>query len=164
MKSNHERFIEHLKESRAAVWYVAYWLNVVKEFPVAIPATKIAKAHSEWMINKDDGDLHIVRKESSEWARIEVKEMGFNFTGPQDYKYPRILVCAQHMWDGARLKPYCFIHLSHDWNHAALIFGNTFDNWGTKLVTDKRYKPPIDQDCYDIALHHVEWRKIEFPD
>ena len=165
MGDNHPKFLAHLRGSQPAVWHVALWLNQVKGYTVAIPPTTAAANANQAMINNDDGDLHIVGGKHENWQRVEIKERrSLQFTSAIDFPFPHLFVCATHVWDQARLKPYVFINLASDWKTAALIFGSSQPDWFVEQdVIDNRYDPPTKQNIYKVPIESVQFESIEIP-
>ena len=165
MNDNHPKFLAHLRGSQPVVWHVALWLNQVKGYTVAIPPTTAAANANQAMINNDDGDLHIVGGKHENWQRVEIKERrSLQFTSAIDFPFPHLFVCATHVWDQARLKPYVFINLASDWKTAALIFGNSQPDWFIEQdVHDKRYGLDYTQNVYKVPIELVQFESIEIP-
>lgn len=155
--TNHQSFLDHLRESYDAVWFVARWLWN-KGLPVLIPVKREAKEHKDWKVYKDNGDIHILTDSGFDVA--EVKRRFFDFTGMQDYLdkgYKDIMVCAKHSFDGADPKPVAYFILSHDYKACAIVrVAETRDKWTVRSVKDKRYQGrDAYQDAYFCPLDLV---------
>lgn len=117
--SDHDTFLGHLRESHKTVWLVARWLWAMG-CNVYISKVREAKRHAEWKQFADDGDLYVF-SDSGSRRRIEVKGSGADFTGPHDYPYHDMLVCAKHSYDNADPKPYAYVIVNKARTHAGII-------------------------------------------
>ena len=99
MMSNHDRFLEHLRDSQEAKVAVARWINSQGHAVTVCPDFEApdASQHAECA---DQGDLYVSQ-------RVEVKRLGRNFTGRDDWPFREFIVCEKKSWDRARPKPYC---------------------------------------------------------
>jgi hypothetical protein len=153
-KENHKKFLDHLKKSHDAAWFIAEWIRWRKWDDVVVPKNTEARTHAEWGGHADEGDIIFPR------GRLEVKERGFDFTGAHDWPYKDVIVCAKHSYDRADPKPYAFIYVNESWTHIGILLGNTRPKWGMRFgVEDSRYEN-YSQDVYTVSLGHMRWHKI----
>ncbi len=130
---NHEKFLGHLEASKDAVWIIARWYWG-QGHEVMIPPTKAAPARKDWQEFADGGDLFVNGK------RIEVKNIGYDFTCLDDWPFPNFFVCAKHAWDNADPKPYRICYLNKARTHIAVLHcQESCDQWRVQDVVDSRY-------------------------
>ena len=72
MTENHDKFLQHLEESKAGVWRAAMWL-VEHGYKVSINPTDKAPSAKEWREYADSGDIEVQ-------LRVEVKHLSCDFT------------------------------------------------------------------------------------
>lgn len=148
-QNNHDKFLSHLDASSSAVWTVAKMLNG-KGYNVSVPAHTRAKTHDEWKQHADGGDIFISQ-------RIEVKQLGIDFTGSTDWPFgSRFIVCAKHAFDRATPRPYAYIILSRAGTHAATVFCSDSESWYVEERADSRYKN-VRQEFYFSPIHLVRF-------
>jgi hypothetical protein len=137
---DNRRFVKHLNASQQAVWEIAQWLSSLGKV-VTIPPTYITPSYEERMNFVDEGDIYMSDIRGGEQKRVEVKHLGTQFTGADDWKFgDNFMVCARHSFDNADPKPYLYIYLSKDKTHIATLKGDTHKEWFVKTFTDKRYE------------------------
>lgn len=152
--ANHRKFLNHLNDSSKAVWTVARMLSC-RGYGVTIPATSKAESHSEWKKHADGGDLFISQ-------RVEVKQLGVEFTSAQDWPFGRkFIVCAKHAFDRAQPKPYAFVILSASGSFAAAVFATDRKYWTAEKRRDGRYEN-ITQEFYFCPMETVQF--FQMPD
>jgi len=138
MEKNHLEFLQHLKDSEKAVWFIAHWLWK-KGHNVQINKTTYANTHQEWEKHADTGDLYI-----KGFGRIEVKQVGICFSNAGNWKFgDKFIVCQKHSWDRSDPKPYAYIILSKCNDYVAIVKGSTSDSWYVEKRQDNRYENHI---------------------
>ena len=139
-KEDNRRFVKHLIASQQAVWEMAQWLSSLGKV-VTIPPTYITPSYEARMNYVDEGDIYMSDERGQEEKRVEVKHLGTQFTGADDWKFgENFMVCARHSFDNADPKPYLYIYLSKDKSHIATLKGDTHAEWFVKTYKDKRYE------------------------
>tara|TARA_X000001382_G_C3140483_1_gene169407 strand:+ start:486 stop:944 length:459 start_codon:yes stop_codon:yes gene_type:complete len=152
MDNNHIKFLEHLDESKNAVFKCAEYFYK-KGIPVEIQPMQKAKRHKDWKDHTDDGDLLISQ-------RIEVKNVSADFTSENDWKFGnKFIVCAKHSWDMAQLKPYAYMIVNKNKTHVAIVYGKTKKHWFVEERTDKRYDN-VKQEFYFCPLDKIIWIEL----
>lgn len=153
MTTNHEKFLEHLDQSQPAVWTVARWLQSLG-YAVTVNPVRKAPTAEQWQDYVDQGDLEIRQ-------RVEVKKLGFSFSGPHDWPYKNFIVCNKAAYDRATPKPYAYIHVSADGQVCAVVKTDTDKTWRVERRSDRRYAGNYSQECYVCTLESIKW--IKFP-
>lgn len=149
---DHNRFVDHLNQSRHGVWLVADWLNR-RGMDVTITANSVSKGYEDRMDHVDSGDLYINQ-------RVEVKSLSAEFTSKNDWPFGKeLIVCAKHSYDNATPKPYMYMLLSKDKTHAIIIMGRNHKKWTVKRYKDKRYEN-MEQDFYISSVDDVDFIKL----
>jgi hypothetical protein len=149
MTENHSKFIGHLRESKAAVWLVAQWLNS-KGYSVKVNPIREAPEHAKWEGYADDGDIEISQ-------RVEVKRLSSEFTSAHDWPHGRhFIVCAKHSFDRAAPKPFAYVYLSKSGTSAAVVIGSTKGSWYAEKRRDQRYSD-VYQTFYFCPLEHIKF-------
>ena len=152
-EENHERFLEHLQESRHAVYNAAAWLSELG-FKVSIPPISKAETHSEWKSHADSGDLFIEQ-------RVEVKKLSVSFSCKDDWPFgDKFIVCAQHSFDRACPKPYMYLIFSSDYQAVAIIKASSSSSWYVEERQDSRYSRSVKQRFYFCPIELVKFHKI----
>ena len=152
MTQNHTKFLKHLKESKPAVWAIAQWLSE-RGYPVKVNPSPIADEHKNWKSYVDNGDIEITQ-------RVEIKEISQTFTSAKDWPIKdKFIVCAKHSFDRATPKPFAYIILSKDRNHAAIVMGSTYEYWYIEKRQDSRYEN-VSQEFYFCPLEHIKFVRI----
>ena len=144
MADNHTKFLEHLKESKTAVWVVARWLSE-RGYSVKINPTPVADKHENWESYADNGDIEINQ-------RVEIKEVSQTFTSTADWPFgTEFIVCARHSFDRATPKPFAYIILSKCNKYAAIVMVSTHKYWYVERRKDSRYED-VSQEFYFCPL------------
>lgn len=155
---NHAKFLNHLNASIEPVFRVAQWL-CSKGHDIYIPGLKRASHPNQWQQFADSGDLFLVR--DGNLLRLEVKRLGVNFTGPNDWPFGnRFIVCAKHSFDRADPAPHAYIILSKDMHYAAVSRSCDRNLWKIDRIQDRRYQG-ISQEFYLSPLSAVRWTPID---
>lgn len=165
MSANHSKFIDHLKKSEDARWFIAWWLSQ-KGKTVYMPPSKIAPSHEQWKDYIDKGDVFCFSDKKKKWIRNEVKELKVNFTCVDDWPFGKdFIVCAKHSYDGAEEKPAYYFILSNDWKFVALVDTKHADRWTTKEKADSRYEgEEAKQTFYYSPIEDIKWISMEIGD
>ena len=159
-QEDNRRFVQHLNASQQAVWEIAQWLSA-KGKVVTIPPTKVTPSYEERMNFVDEGDIYMSDKLGDEGQRVEVKHLGTQFTGAEDWKFgDHFMVCARHSYDNAVPKPYLYIYLSKEKTHIATLKGDTHAQWTVKTYKDKRYQD-MTQEFYIAPTSILKFMKAE---
>ncbi len=153
--SNYDKFVNRLKQSTQAVFFVANWLHN-KGCNVFIPALKIVGQNQENKNFRDDGDLFIILKRQK--IRVEVKKLSVDFT--QSYcQYNNLIICAKHSFDNAIQKPYVYFLINKNYTYAAIVKPKiTKHLWQVRKVKDSLYNTT--QDCYQINFKNINIIKL----
>lgn len=156
MKSDKEKFLKRLKESRPAQFLVGYWLyargNEIRINP--------------GVDRPDTGDIFF-RKPMPEaygaeriWTRAEVKHRSLDFVCLGDYPFPDVMVCNCKSWDRSIQKPSWYFILNKEMTHALAIPGRTFDSWEKRDRPDSYYGRS--EKCYFCPLELCRVEKLDF--
>jgi len=149
--SSHRIFLDALDASQEAVFKVARFFYD-KGIPCAVNPIQRAPDPDQWKDFKDSGDLTIHQ-------RVEVKGTSKDWTGPGDFPYPNMIVCAKHSYDQAFPKPYAYLQLNKAQTVAAVIYSKTEEYWTEKTIKDPRYED-YEQVSYLCPVEHIEWRNL----
>lgn len=149
---NHQRFLEHLRESVSGVFFAARWLHSLG-YDVTVKSSTEASSHSEWKQHADGGDIFITQ-------RIEVKKLGRVFTENSWPFGSNFIVCAKHAFDSAKPKPYAYIYLSSDERCVAVLKSDTSSRWRVDQRKDSRYDN-IAQEFYFAPMDCVKFFPME---
>ena len=150
-EQHHEKFLGWLDESQAYVELVAGWLRG-RGYPVKVMPHTRAEHRADWQDHSDHGDLEVT-------MRVEVKRLSATFSSAEDWPFgPHYIVCSRHSWDAAKPKPYCYIHLSADDEHLAVVLGSSHRHWSVASRTDHR--TGLAQECYFAPLSHVHFSTL----
>ena len=100
---------------------------------VQINALHQAPTRSDAESFADLGDLEVM-------TRVEVKQLGAEFTCREDRPFPDFMVCNKAAYDKAIRKPRHFYYINKDGTHVAhLDVRNTRHRWTTVSRRDKTY-------------------------
>ena len=149
--SNSDKFVSHLKASEDARWVVARWLSG-RGHTVTLKPLKIRPTSADHADFADDGDIH------TELGRFEVKRLGVDFTGAEDWPFKDYIVCGKNAWDRAEPKPYVFVTLSSNMKFAGVLVPEPAA-WVVKTIIDKRYNG-YSQEFYLTAASAVKFMKV----
>lgn len=138
MMGQHQRFLERVRQSHAAVFAVAeYYHNLGKEYSVQIAALRLAPTAADAPEYSDDGDLILNRLIVEQWKgggvfwrwRVEVKHRpDIPFTCAADYPYDTIMVAKQESVDKAD-DAATYVTVSADLRYGAFIPIRTRPVW-----------------------------------
>ena len=121
-EQNDPTFVADLLESNEHVWRVARWLSDLG-YNVTVKPLSIRPDVSQMGQYSDNGDLEITQ-------RIEVKRRpGIDFSSPDDFPYPTVIVDVAHAWDKARPKPYGYVILNASATACLVVKGDTAHLW-----------------------------------
>lgn len=158
----HQKFLQNVIASDAAVMAVARWFRMRKHY-VAMPPIHLAKAHAEWKKASDSGDLFLWRKESKRWDRIEVKCITSTFTSRADWPFrDKFIVCSRHSFDRAKRKPFCYLILNPEHTHVGAVFVSTSESWHVEQRADSKFGG-MKQDFYFCPLDLVKFFPLHPP-
>ena len=150
---DHERFVNHLEQSKEGVWLVANWLNQRHNFNVTVTANAVSNGYEARLKYVDFGDLYINQ-------RVEVKSLSASFTCKEDWTFgSHLIVCAKHSYDNATPKPYMYVLLSKEKTHAIVIMGRDHAKWTVRKYRDKRYENMV-QNFYISSVDDVTFIKL----
>lgn len=139
----HSDFVRELTESEWARRRVADWLRAGGH-RVRAPSFRVAPRRSDWRDYVDDGDLWVQIDGIRRWWRVEVKRRpGIDFTGPDDFPYPTLIVDEVRKVDRlpiANLFGYVITNASA--TRAAIVFGSTKPSWGVTTVEGRTSERP----------------------
>jgi hypothetical protein len=150
---NHERFLQHLADSQQAVLRVAEWLTR-KGHTVRLPGVRRAPTTADWADFADHGDLLLER-------RLEVKHLSAEFTCAADWPFPNVIVCARHAWQRACPKPSAILMLNRPMTHLGVVKRETFPQWWTSAIADKRYAFGYTQEFFVCPVACVEFSALD---
>jgi hypothetical protein len=155
MTTNHQRFTEHLEASTAAVWIAAKWLHS-KGLTVTVNRTEVAPDAGQWREYVDEGDIEVTGKTGKRY-RVEVKGLGVNFSGPEDWPFDsEFIVCGKNSHERAEPKPYAYLILSKDLLSMAVVYTDTERFWREKVKQDHRYEK-LQQAFLLCPLEFITW-------
>jgi hypothetical protein len=123
MSDQHERFLERMKGSAAAVFAVAQKHHKAGH-TVEIPGMRLAPTAAEAEHYIDGGDL-FVRKQH----RYEVKHVQLQFTNVDDYPFSSVMFSNEATVKRANGSVAAYYVVSKDMTHCAIILGSTKDHW-----------------------------------
>ncbi len=123
MSDQHERFLKRLADSEAARMAVAMHLSS-KGALVEVPPIRFAPTAAEAEQYRDAGDLFLVTRK-----RIEVKGLGINFTGREDWPFPYVFVSRKEDVERANGAVSAYISVSSDLKYGAIIRQATSPHW-----------------------------------
>jgi len=146
MNNNHQKFLQHLEESKVPVMVAGQWLNKLG-YKVGLPPASAAEKHEDWEKHADSGDLTIE-------LRVEVKHLSAEFTGKEDWPFRDYIVCAKHSFDRANPRPYMYININKAMTHAGIVMGSHRQKWTAEPRTDRRYEG-VAQECYIAPVDSV---------
>lgn len=160
-EEQHEQFKKDLVNSYPSVRAVKRWL-VFCGYEVVMPGNTIADKHADWADHSDPGDLYVRKKpEITEWARVEVKRIGPNFTCLSDWPFPnRFIVEDVRRYDSKDPEPMFFIVCSHDLTHAAVVKTETAPLWRKEFLRDNNKN--YDKKWY-YTIHPTKVEFFELP-
>jgi len=149
----HEEFVGRVHASQPAVWLLAkVWFSEQHKKPVRINPYTVTPEHPQWRGHKDDGDLFVL--DDGEWRRIEVRNLGYDFTCREDWPHRDFIICTQHTWDEAEDKPYRYYYLNPARTHIGILDpAATRDQW-RKRTSPNRFHPQRPDEVYvcDVDL------------
>lgn len=149
----HDGFIDRLKKSERARWYVAQWLSSWG-YPVTLPPNRCAPSAKEWKEYVDQGDIQVgFVVEAKQRPRI-------HFTCAQDFPFDSIIVCGRNAFDRADPKPFFHVILNDTMTHAGIVYSNSAEKWWVKRL--KCAETGLIQDFYLAPLDSVEFIPMEF--
>ena len=128
----HPAFKKNLRASQKGVW-----------------DTQEADTYKNRHAFMDDGDIEISQK-------IEVKVLGYQFTGREDWPFHRFAVCNVNAWDRASRKPYAYLIWSSDRHNLAIVYGKTKAHWFSDEMQDRRYNG-YTQRSYFCPMEFIRW-------
>jgi hypothetical protein len=123
MMQQHARFLERLNASSRAVFLVAE-LQHAKGRTVEIPKISFAPTAAEAENYVDGGDLIVVVRH-----RIEVKHLGVNFSGPENWPFREVFVSNVTAVERANGDVLAYVSVSHDCQCVAIVARNTQPHW-----------------------------------
>ena len=148
IEKNHPTFKKNLRASQRGVWDTAQWLGTFG-MKVTVNPTQEADSYKNRHAFMDDGDIEISQK-------IEVKVLGYEFTGQHDWPFHRFAVCNVNAWDRATRKPYAYLIWSSDRHHLAIVYGTTRPHWFSDEMKDRRYDG-YTQRSYFCPMEFIKW-------
>ena len=158
MQSNDERgdwywkvFSDRFKASRPAVFKVAEYLNREKDCTVKIAKMELAPDKSVADKYKDFGDIIVNEK-----FIVEVKGKTVPFTNKEDFPWNEIIVANVASAD--RHEVFAFFIVNPKMTHAAVIRGDTKNQWRKALIQDT-FKGSIEEK-YLCSIDLVEFVKL----
>lgn len=149
---NHQKFLTHLRESVDGVFFAAKWLHSFGYDVTVKPSTE-AKTHSEWKQHADGGDIFISQ-------RIEVKQLGCEFSESHWPFGSDFIVCAKHSYDRSNPKPFAYIYVSANQKCVAVLKSDTSEHWEVRSRKDRRYQN-IEQQFYFAPIDMVRFYSME---
>ena len=152
MSDQHRRFLERLAASSEAVFAVAKWLNRQGK-TVQIPHISFAPTAADADLHVDDGDLFVIERK-----RVEVKRLGVDFTGRDDWPFKEAFVSNKAAVDRSFENVSAWIFVSSDLLHAAVVTPSTREHWYLKKTMAKN--TGNEEEFYACPLEHVTFRKI----
>lgn len=149
MTEQHKKFLERLNGSVAALFAVAQYISDCG-YDIMVPAIKYAPTADVHMDYVDAGDI-MIRRDSDEWERIEVKGKNTQFTGKHDFPFPDVFLSNKAAADRADPKPAAYFVVSKDLKTAIIVRDETREHWFEVKVKPKNtgneeifYTAPID--------------------
>lgn len=162
MDERHKWFLKRLRGSKFPVVRIAAYLTDHGK-ACLIPPTGYALYYADAKDFSDSGDLFIVRPELIELierVRVEVKGLGYDFTGPEDWPHGnRFFVCKAKAWDSAKTKPAVFFYLNPAGTHFARIFSSSSPSWWRESI--KEHETKIVQETLISTLDNVSFFTLE---
>ena len=143
---DHQRFLQHLRESEPARWAVAQWLSK-RGYSVQLPPMKEAETRDKWKECVDDGDLFVT-------MRVEAKQLSYDFTCREDWPFKEFMLVSKKAFDRAKPKPHGFVILNRAGTHAAFVLSSGSKDWYVSKRRDSRYQNVI-QESYFAPLDSV---------
>lgn len=155
--TQHERFLERLRASKRGVFAVAYWLHGFG-YTVEIAANGEAPTASDHQNFVDHGDLFITR--DSRRRRIEVKTVGFTFTGRADWPFNEVFVSNVATVDRSGDEVAVWITVSNDLAAAAIIDSETRAVWNVRTILARN--TGNEERNYAAPLYAVKFVPLDF--
>jgi hypothetical protein len=165
VERDHARFLGSLAESVPTVFLVARWFHA-RGHIVTVPPLSQAPTRDEWRKHSDSGDLYVRRPHEPEWRRIEVKQLGYQFTGRADWPFgDRYIVTSKGAFDRATdrgsPRPYAYIHVSQDQRHAGIVMVSDYPLWTVANRRDGRLEQKIERPQYFCPIERVRFIALE---
>jgi len=155
----HQQFLSDLDDSVDAVAALAAYF-VRRGHGIYVPGLRKAPEHSQHREYSDSGgDLYVNNLNGVQRTKIDVKCLGVNFTGEDDWPYwPNFIVNSRYSYDMASPKPHYYYILSNNKTHAGIVSVKTTPSW---RIEDRRdYRDGRMREFYLCPMECVEFVKI----
>jgi hypothetical protein len=152
MGAQHDKFLARLRGSKQGVFVVGYWLNS-RGYDVEIPASKEAPTAAEHANFIDSGDLFASK--AGRRLRLEVKTLGVEFSGRQDWPFPEVFVASVLSVNRSIEDVYAWMSVSSDLAAAAMVEATTWPVWYRVTVTAGN--TGNEETCYAAPLEVVKF-------
>lgn len=146
--------IRHDAASRHAI---AAHVQATKGCAVQVPATRVAPPGSNFSQYIDGGDVFAL-------VPLAVKQCSYNFTGPEDFPYESVIVCAVKQHEGQEQPPRVYYRCSADLSHVIEIPSAFREQWEIREIENRSYPGgPTAERCYFAPFEFVTFAKLEAP-
>ena len=156
--SQHGRFLSRLRDLSRAVFAVAFFQHQ-RGRKVEIPPLQFAPDASQHELFVDEGDLYVWV--SGKRLRFEIKHLGVNFTGADDWPFKEAFVSNVAAVDRAGADVQFYVSVSNDMRFAAIISGRTRDRWYTTTALARN--TGNDEQYYACPIELVIFERLEQP-
>jgi hypothetical protein len=124
-------FVAALEESQQWVAEVARWMER-KGYDVQVKPQRVRPSFESRHDFADEGDIEVRQ-------RVEVKAREVDFTGPDDYPYPTVIVDEQYKVDRRPMRLlFGYVILNRSRTHACLIPARTRRHWSVVTLNDRK--------------------------
>ncbi len=163
--ATHQAFLDGLRKSHRAVWFVARILWTCDQLYVKFHPHSEAARWEDAAQHSDDGDLYYSR-DGITWTRLEVKRLGennkaCNFTSAQDWPFkPHFIVDSQPKFDKKDPVPDLYLVLNQPMTHyGKIVVPRSREAWYVQPRLDPLTKQ--EENFYLCNLQHVTFGSVE---
>lgn len=153
MKSDHEIFIDKLKNSYDSVWHVARLFSEGGN-QVTLPPATLPKNQHQARNNPDECDFEIT-------YRVDVKHRTIDFTRAADFPFKDFFVCQKRAYDNLAIKPRLIIILSRNKKYIAIANTRFETMWHTVKKKNGDYNN-YTQEYYVSPLEYILFKPVEY--
>lgn len=151
----HKMFLQALARSQKGVFRVAQWFNKQGK-DIYLPGLKMAPTRADFAEYSDDGDMFV--RHQGEFQRVEVKWIGAEFSGYDDWPFPDYIVCSKSAYDRSKVRPAAIICLSKSGHSVGVVRPDTYDQWTARTIPVRKFE--MEQVFYTTSVESVDFYRV----